>query len=249
MVGAVYKQRHVRLSRSRHSKSAISQGFNIDSLRTLAKLYVEHSFITENEADAFLSDIPVIGERDMEPQVKFNDQLFSTVEQMTTVVLRLRVSQSSLNTQESKVEFTSSSQAPILMLLQLHSEGRTSLYQLGPLWQRWLAYGLWVMLIHSKALRWVCESFVVVVDGKEWTIGYQGTQVWFWVSSASVDTENVCLTNWPLNWEHESSSVATSTLMVAGWMAPLPLVVMHENCIVIHVCNMNKPSDCYLVAT
>ena len=42
--------------------SAIFQGFNIDSLRAPAKLYVEHSFITENEADASLSDIPVIGE-------------------------------------------------------------------------------------------------------------------------------------------------------------------------------------------
>ena len=52
-------------------QSIISRGFNIDSLRALAKLYVEHSFITEIEADAFLSDIPVIGERDMEPQVKF----------------------------------------------------------------------------------------------------------------------------------------------------------------------------------
>ena len=44
------------------SQSAISRGFNIDALRALAKLYLEHSFITENEADAFLSDIPVIGE-------------------------------------------------------------------------------------------------------------------------------------------------------------------------------------------
>ena len=48
--------------------------------RALAKLYVEHSFITENEADAFLSDIPVIGERDMEPQFKFNDELFTDPE-------------------------------------------------------------------------------------------------------------------------------------------------------------------------
>ena len=38
----------------------------------------------------------------------------SRVEQMTTVVLRSKVSRSSLNTRESKVEFSSSSQVPIL---------------------------------------------------------------------------------------------------------------------------------------
>ena len=49
-------------------------------LRALDKFYIEHSFITENKADDFLSDIPVIGERDMEPQFKFNNQLFTDPE-------------------------------------------------------------------------------------------------------------------------------------------------------------------------
>ena len=61
-------------------QTAISRGYNIDLLRGLAKLYVEQSFITENEADAFLSDIPVIRERDMEQQFKFNDQVFTDPE-------------------------------------------------------------------------------------------------------------------------------------------------------------------------
>lgn len=36
-------------------------------MRSLAQLYIEHGFLFENEADAFLSDIPVLGEHD-EPE-------------------------------------------------------------------------------------------------------------------------------------------------------------------------------------
>ena len=61
-------------------QSTIFRGFNTDSLSALPKLYIEHSFITENEADTFLSDIPVIREIDIESRVKFNDQLFTDPE-------------------------------------------------------------------------------------------------------------------------------------------------------------------------
>ena len=45
-------------------QSAISRGFHTDQLRSLAQLYVEHDFLSDGEADAFLSDIPVLGEHD-----------------------------------------------------------------------------------------------------------------------------------------------------------------------------------------
>jgi len=57
-------------------QSAISRGFNIESLRALAQLYIDHTFITE-EADSFLSGIPVMGERDDEPQGEITDHLFT----------------------------------------------------------------------------------------------------------------------------------------------------------------------------
>ena len=47
-------------------QSAISRGFNIESLHSLAQLYIHHRFFTE--ADGFLSEIPVMGERGDEPQ-------------------------------------------------------------------------------------------------------------------------------------------------------------------------------------
>ena len=61
-------------------QSAVSRGFNIDSLRSLARLYVEHKFITDEEADGFLSGIPVLGEKDDEPQVSISDCLLSDPE-------------------------------------------------------------------------------------------------------------------------------------------------------------------------
>ena len=45
-------------------QSAISRGFHTDQLRSLAQLYVEHGFLSDDEAGTFLSDIPVLGEHD-----------------------------------------------------------------------------------------------------------------------------------------------------------------------------------------
>jgi hypothetical protein len=48
-------------------QSVISRGFHTDQLRSLAQLYIEHGFLSEQEADTFSSDIPVLGEQD-EPE-------------------------------------------------------------------------------------------------------------------------------------------------------------------------------------
>ena len=61
-------------------QSAISRGFSIESLRALAQLYVEHKFITDEEADTFLSDIPIMGERNDEPQGNITDHLLTDPE-------------------------------------------------------------------------------------------------------------------------------------------------------------------------
>ena len=53
-------------------QSAISRGFHTDQLRSLAQLYIEHGFLSEQEADIFLSDIPVLGEQD-EPEATVTD--------------------------------------------------------------------------------------------------------------------------------------------------------------------------------
>lgn len=55
-------------------QSAISRGFHTDQLRSLAQLYVEHGFLSDDEADAFLSDIPVLGEHD-ETEAKVTDTM------------------------------------------------------------------------------------------------------------------------------------------------------------------------------
>ena len=55
--------------------TATSGGFSVDSLRELARLYTEHGFITEDEADCFLADIPTIGDQIDEPQAHVTDQL------------------------------------------------------------------------------------------------------------------------------------------------------------------------------
>ena len=41
-------------------QSALSRGFNLESLRALAQLYMDHGFLTQNKADLFLADIPVL---------------------------------------------------------------------------------------------------------------------------------------------------------------------------------------------
>ena len=54
----------------------MSRGFNIEALRSLAELYIEHGFLTHDEANTFLSDIPVPGEHD-KPQSNVADYMLS----------------------------------------------------------------------------------------------------------------------------------------------------------------------------
>ena len=58
-------------------QSAVSRGFHTDALRELAQVYMEHGFLTEDEADVFLTEIPVLGERE-EPETIVSDQMFDT---------------------------------------------------------------------------------------------------------------------------------------------------------------------------
>ena len=55
-------------------QSAVSRGFHTDSLRQLAQVYVDHGFLSDNEADLFLSEIPVLGERE-ESETTVSDQM------------------------------------------------------------------------------------------------------------------------------------------------------------------------------
>ena len=55
-------------------QSGVSRGFNVEALRSLAQLYIEHGFLTRDEADTFLSDIPIPWERD-EPQSTVADYM------------------------------------------------------------------------------------------------------------------------------------------------------------------------------
>ena len=57
-------------------QSALSRGFNLESLRTLAQLYIDHGFLSQNEADLFLADIPVLGEHD-EQEATVTDQMIA----------------------------------------------------------------------------------------------------------------------------------------------------------------------------
>ena len=45
-------------------------------MRSLAQLYIEHGFLSEEEADMFLRDIPVLGEQD-EPEATVTDQMLN----------------------------------------------------------------------------------------------------------------------------------------------------------------------------
>ena len=54
---------------------ALSCGFHVDSLRDLARLYTEHGFITEDEADCFMAEVPTVGDNIDEPQAHVTDQL------------------------------------------------------------------------------------------------------------------------------------------------------------------------------
>ena len=55
--------------------SSQSRGFHIDLLRELARLYIEHGFITANEADTFMPEVPIITNSIDEPQAHVTDQL------------------------------------------------------------------------------------------------------------------------------------------------------------------------------
>ena len=57
-------------------QSALSRGFHLESLRALAQVYVEHGFLTENEADLFLADIPILDEHD-EQEATVTDQMLA----------------------------------------------------------------------------------------------------------------------------------------------------------------------------
>ena len=57
--------------------SAISHGFHTDALKPLAQVYIEHGFLSENEADIFLSEIPVLQETE-EVEYTVSDQMLET---------------------------------------------------------------------------------------------------------------------------------------------------------------------------
>ena len=57
-------------------QSAISRGFNIESVRSLAAIYIENRFLTEDEADVFIFTIPVAEECKVEVQAMVTNQLF-----------------------------------------------------------------------------------------------------------------------------------------------------------------------------
>ena len=58
-------------------QSAISKGFHTDRLRAMTQLYMDHGFLSADEADVFLSTIPVLGEHDNEPNTTISDQILS----------------------------------------------------------------------------------------------------------------------------------------------------------------------------
>ena len=58
-------------------QSAVSHGFHTDALRQLAQVYIEHGFLSDDEADIFLSEIPVLGETE-EAECTVSDQMLDT---------------------------------------------------------------------------------------------------------------------------------------------------------------------------
>ena len=58
-------------------QSAISKGFHTDRLRAMTQLYMDHGFLSADEADVFLSTIPALGEHDNEPNTTISDQILS----------------------------------------------------------------------------------------------------------------------------------------------------------------------------
>ena len=51
------RDKHLDAHSSLHS--AVSSGFHTEAIRNLAQLFVEHSFLTDDEANTFLADIPL----------------------------------------------------------------------------------------------------------------------------------------------------------------------------------------------
>ena len=56
-------------------QSALSCGFHVDTLRELARLYTEHGFITADEADSFMEELPTISGTVDEPQARYRSTL------------------------------------------------------------------------------------------------------------------------------------------------------------------------------
>ena len=54
-----------------------SHAFHTDTLRQQAQVYTEQGFLSENEADIFLSEIPVLGETE-EVEYTVSDQMLET---------------------------------------------------------------------------------------------------------------------------------------------------------------------------
>ena len=54
---------------------AVKRGFNVENIQSLAKLYLEHEFLDEQEADAFLSTLPTGTDSHKEIR-EMTDQLF-----------------------------------------------------------------------------------------------------------------------------------------------------------------------------
>ena len=47
---------------------AVKRGFNFENIQSLVKMYLENEFLDEEEADAFLSTLPVGTDSKEEPQ-------------------------------------------------------------------------------------------------------------------------------------------------------------------------------------
>ena len=58
---------------------AVKCGYNFENIQSLVKLYLEHDFLDEEEADAFLSTLPV-GTNTKEELREVTDQLFGNDE-------------------------------------------------------------------------------------------------------------------------------------------------------------------------
>ena len=58
---------------------AVKRGFKIENIQSLVQMYLEHEFLDEQEADAFLSTLPT-GTNNVEEVREVTDQLFGNDE-------------------------------------------------------------------------------------------------------------------------------------------------------------------------